>query len=257
MDKSLIVRRETQIAAPPATVFAFLTDPQKILSWMGAEARDRGPPGRALSHQERLGAARPHRARAVPRGRSGPSARLQLRLGGGRGGAAGIGPGRDRSRRAGRRHTRSHDPQRTPQRRPMRRPRQGLGALSRPARNRRRRRRSGDRSRSGRARLGARLRFARARSGSSRTARRGPWIQPGREPRASKCNKWKQNGFHLLPFISRNLDISMGYGRRNKKILRLFGSPHRLHAKPSQARTHLRPAGAWRKRVLDSVSKNI
>ena len=36
MDESLVVRRETQIAAPPATVFAFLTDPQKILSWMGA-----------------------------------------------------------------------------------------------------------------------------------------------------------------------------------------------------------------------------
>ena len=38
MDEPLIVRRETQIAAPPATVFAFLTDPQKILSWMGADA---------------------------------------------------------------------------------------------------------------------------------------------------------------------------------------------------------------------------
>jgi len=31
--------RETHIAAPPATVFAFLTDPEKILSWMGAEAQ--------------------------------------------------------------------------------------------------------------------------------------------------------------------------------------------------------------------------
>ncbi|HZZ59613.1 MAG TPA: SRPBCC domain-containing protein [Roseiarcus sp.] len=31
------VVRETQITAPPATVFAFLTDPEKILSWMGAE----------------------------------------------------------------------------------------------------------------------------------------------------------------------------------------------------------------------------
>lgn len=41
MDELLIVRRETQIAAPPATVFAFLTDPQKILSWMGAEAETR------------------------------------------------------------------------------------------------------------------------------------------------------------------------------------------------------------------------
>jgi uncharacterized protein YndB with AHSA1/START domain len=38
MDESLVVRREAQVAAPPATVFAFLTDPQKILSWMGAEA---------------------------------------------------------------------------------------------------------------------------------------------------------------------------------------------------------------------------
>jgi len=38
MNETLVVRRETQIAAPPATVFAFLTDPQKILSWMGAEA---------------------------------------------------------------------------------------------------------------------------------------------------------------------------------------------------------------------------
>jgi uncharacterized protein YndB with AHSA1/START domain len=31
--------RETHIAAPPASVFAFLTDPEKILSWMGAEAQ--------------------------------------------------------------------------------------------------------------------------------------------------------------------------------------------------------------------------
>jgi uncharacterized protein YndB with AHSA1/START domain len=45
MDESLIVRRETQIAAPPATVFAFLTDPQKILSWMGAEADTDAHPG--------------------------------------------------------------------------------------------------------------------------------------------------------------------------------------------------------------------
>ena len=45
MDKSLVVRRETQIAAPPATVFAFLTDPQKILSWMGAEVDTDAHPG--------------------------------------------------------------------------------------------------------------------------------------------------------------------------------------------------------------------
>jgi uncharacterized protein YndB with AHSA1/START domain len=35
---AFVVRRETQIAAPPATVFAFLTDPQKIIGWMGNEA---------------------------------------------------------------------------------------------------------------------------------------------------------------------------------------------------------------------------
>src|SRR5271163_179724 len=45
MDQSLMVRRETQIAAPPAIVFAFLTDPQKILSWMGMEADTEPHPG--------------------------------------------------------------------------------------------------------------------------------------------------------------------------------------------------------------------
>jgi uncharacterized protein YndB with AHSA1/START domain len=40
-----VIRRETQIAAPPATVFAFLTDPEKILSWMGAEATTEPHPG--------------------------------------------------------------------------------------------------------------------------------------------------------------------------------------------------------------------
>jgi uncharacterized protein YndB with AHSA1/START domain len=38
MPEPLVVRREIQIAAPPATVFAFLTDPEKILRWMGTEA---------------------------------------------------------------------------------------------------------------------------------------------------------------------------------------------------------------------------
>ncbi|HLW93461.1 MAG TPA: SRPBCC domain-containing protein [Roseiarcus sp.] len=45
MIESLVVRRETQIAAPPATVFAFLTDPDKILGWMGAEASTELHPG--------------------------------------------------------------------------------------------------------------------------------------------------------------------------------------------------------------------
>jgi len=45
MDESLVVRRETEVAAPPATVFAFLTDPEKIMSWMGAEAQTEVHPG--------------------------------------------------------------------------------------------------------------------------------------------------------------------------------------------------------------------
>jgi uncharacterized protein YndB with AHSA1/START domain len=38
MAESFALRREVQIAAPPATVFAFLTDPDKILRWMGTQA---------------------------------------------------------------------------------------------------------------------------------------------------------------------------------------------------------------------------
>ena len=45
MPAPFVVRRETQIAAPPATVFAFLTDPERILSWMGAEAQMEPHPG--------------------------------------------------------------------------------------------------------------------------------------------------------------------------------------------------------------------
>ena len=45
MQEALIVRRETRIAAPPAAVFAFLTDPEKILGWMGTEAQIDPEPG--------------------------------------------------------------------------------------------------------------------------------------------------------------------------------------------------------------------
>jgi uncharacterized protein YndB with AHSA1/START domain len=45
MDVPLLVRREVQIAAPPSTVFAFLTDPEKILRWMGSEATLEPNPG--------------------------------------------------------------------------------------------------------------------------------------------------------------------------------------------------------------------
>jgi uncharacterized protein YndB with AHSA1/START domain len=45
MTEPFIVRRETHIAAPCATVFAYLTDPDKILSWMGTEAVTEPHPG--------------------------------------------------------------------------------------------------------------------------------------------------------------------------------------------------------------------
>ena len=39
MQEDLVVRRETHIPAPPAAVFALLTDPEKIVRWMGTEAQ--------------------------------------------------------------------------------------------------------------------------------------------------------------------------------------------------------------------------
>ena len=45
MTEQFTVRRETLIAAPRATVFAYLTDPAKIVSWMGAEATTQPQPG--------------------------------------------------------------------------------------------------------------------------------------------------------------------------------------------------------------------
>ena len=83
MTEPLVVRRETQIAAPPATVFAFLTDPEKILCWMGTEATTEAHPGglyllKGVGNRARAACG----ARSVPRGRAGPPSRLQLRLGG-------------------------------------------------------------------------------------------------------------------------------------------------------------------------------
>ena len=45
MEEALVVRRETHISAPPAAVFALLTDPQKILRWMGTQAQVEPQPG--------------------------------------------------------------------------------------------------------------------------------------------------------------------------------------------------------------------
>src|SRR5229473_3064200 len=45
MPEGLVVRRETHIPAPPAAVFALMTDPEKILRWMGTEAQVDPQPG--------------------------------------------------------------------------------------------------------------------------------------------------------------------------------------------------------------------
>src|SRR6476646_4876459 len=45
MTEPLVVRREVQVAAPPSTVFAFLTDPEKILRWIGTVATVEPHPG--------------------------------------------------------------------------------------------------------------------------------------------------------------------------------------------------------------------
>ncbi len=78
MPESFVVQRETQIAAPRASVFAFLTDPEKIVQWMGSEAVTEMHPGGlylAEGRRQRGG------ARHVPRGGAGASPRLQLWLG--------------------------------------------------------------------------------------------------------------------------------------------------------------------------------
>ena len=64
MDELLVVRRETEIAAPPATVFAFLTDPEKIMSWMGTEATTEAHPG-GLYLLKDVGGRRGRTARGV------------------------------------------------------------------------------------------------------------------------------------------------------------------------------------------------
>jgi uncharacterized protein YndB with AHSA1/START domain len=45
MHEALVVRRETHISAPPAAVFALMTDPEMILRWMGTEAEIEPRPG--------------------------------------------------------------------------------------------------------------------------------------------------------------------------------------------------------------------
>jgi uncharacterized protein YndB with AHSA1/START domain len=45
MQEQFIIQRETHIPAPPAAVFALLTDPERILGWMGTEAQIEPQPG--------------------------------------------------------------------------------------------------------------------------------------------------------------------------------------------------------------------
>lgn len=45
MQESLVVRRERHVPASPAAVFALLTDPNKILGWMGTQAQVEPQPG--------------------------------------------------------------------------------------------------------------------------------------------------------------------------------------------------------------------
>lgn len=67
MAEPLVVRREVQLAASPATVFALLTDPEKILRWMGTEAElDPHPGGIYLLNVTGRSMARGHFTEVVP-----------------------------------------------------------------------------------------------------------------------------------------------------------------------------------------------
>ena len=129
MEESLVVRRETQIAAPPATVFAFLTDPQKILSWMGAEADTDAHPGGVYLVKDVAG--RPGRTARGEFREVVPVHRLAYSFGWDD--DANVPPGSslveiDLLERE-RRHAGAHDPHRTSQHLRVRRPCQGLGVL--------------------------------------------------------------------------------------------------------------------------------
>ena len=135
MNESLVVRQETHIAASCATVFAFLTDPDKIVRWMGVEATTDANPGglylvNGISGRRARGAFR----EVVP------VHRLAYSFGW-EGIDAVIEPGRDRPDRTGRRHALAHDAYRAARYRTMRQPQARLGPLSRKAGRRRRRRR--------------------------------------------------------------------------------------------------------------------
>ena len=141
MDESLVLRRETHVAAPGRCRFRLpdRSGEDHPLDGHGGHYRGANPGGLYLIN----GVSGRKRARRLPGGRAGPPARLQLRLGGRRGRSAGIEPDRDRFGRAEWRHASAHDPYRAAERREARRPRARLGALLRQTCCRRRRGRSG------------------------------------------------------------------------------------------------------------------
>ena len=68
MNEPLLVRREVQIAEPPANVFAFLADPEKILIWMGPRQRPRRTPAGSIS--SKASATQLAWRTGIPRGRA-------------------------------------------------------------------------------------------------------------------------------------------------------------------------------------------
>ena len=130
MQEALVVRRETHISAPPSAVFAFLTDPDKILRWMGTEAQlEPQPGGIYLVNVTGARFARGAFREVVP------VHRLAYSFGwdGGEAGAAGFEHSRDRFDRAVERNAAAPDPHRPARCRAMRQPCGRLGPLPRPA----------------------------------------------------------------------------------------------------------------------------
>ena len=66
MAEALVVRREIEVAAPAATVFAFLTDPDKILRWLGSATTDPKPGGIYLVNVGGKHAARGQFTEVIP-----------------------------------------------------------------------------------------------------------------------------------------------------------------------------------------------
>jgi hypothetical protein len=78
MPELFVVQRETQIAAPRASVFAFLTDPEKIVQWMGSEAVTEMHPGGLYLLKGVEGIKADFTNPATMGGTSGPNSRIAI-----------------------------------------------------------------------------------------------------------------------------------------------------------------------------------